>query len=314
MDPAPPDPDLRFAGDALAVSPDGALIATAESDDRVRLGEADSFGTMIWDFASGAVRTRFEDGRAGLLAWHPQGGAIAIGIGAQIVLTDLEGRVHWYLTGHADPGLPTGARFSALRFNPDGTQLVSVHTDRTVRLWSASADECEPVRTLSVTNLEPRSAAFSPDGRTLAIGGEGGPIQLWDAADGTLRGTADGLGTTGVSQLEYTDASTLVAASEAGFEVRALRANGSSIALPLDGNRPDAIAVSANERVAVAAGGRPELTVWDLGSGARETLPAAPGKVTALSWTPDGAALVGVSPRAGIVIWDGAHWRDAKAV
>lgn len=74
--------------------------------------------------------------------------------------------------GHARP-------VSALTFSPDGNTLVSVSSDRTVKLWDARSGELK--YSLGGLNFEPQAVAYSPDGSTVVVGGT--PSHSWANTD-----------------------------------------------------------------------------------------------------------------------------------
>src|SRR6266566_4414586 len=77
------------------------------------------------------------------------------------------------LTGHKGPVV-------ALAYSPDGRTLASASADGTARLWDLTTG------TLTATLQSPAAraycVAFSPDGKSLAVGfgGPRGLVQLWD--------------------------------------------------------------------------------------------------------------------------------------
>jgi len=91
------------------------------------------------------------------------------------------------LTGGADRDLPVSARVMTVLTAPDGQSFVIVTREGDVLrfgwdgrlLWSASL----PCMTGSIT--------FSPDGRTIAIGGYDGVLSILDAADGKVTRRVD---------------------------------------------------------------------------------------------------------------------------
>ncbi len=74
----------------------------------------------------------------------------------------------------------------AVAFAPDGGELASVARDKTLRVWSL-ADGGVRVHPLKDV---PTALAYSPDGRTVAVGDMSYQVHLFDTASWTVRGTA----------------------------------------------------------------------------------------------------------------------------
>src|SRR5690606_40166365 len=77
VDMDPPDEDVRFKPYTLAISPDGTMLAAAESYDRVALEAQESRGIILWAAGSGEVLRRISSPALGQIAWDPDGSRLA---------------------------------------------------------------------------------------------------------------------------------------------------------------------------------------------------------------------------------------------
>ncbi|CCA73096.1 hypothetical protein PIIN_07050, partial [Serendipita indica DSM 11827] len=84
------------------------------------------------------------------------------------------------LRGHEGPVLTAG-------FSPDGLQMISGSSDRTIRLWDVATGQPlgEPLR--GHKNLV-NTVAFSPDGSRIVSGSSDHTIRLWDTVTGRALG------------------------------------------------------------------------------------------------------------------------------
>ncbi|MEV0401551.1 hypothetical protein [Actinoallomurus sp. NPDC050550] len=154
---------------AMAISPDGAFLATDDFDRHVRL----------FDVAKGRqIGTPLPVGTNVIMvsmAFGPDGRTLAIGAADDTVrLWDVAGHrpIGAALTGHA-------GRISAMAFSPDGRILATGSADHTARLWDLSTYRQigAPLtgHTGAVTDI-----AYSRDGTTVATVGEDGTARLWN--------------------------------------------------------------------------------------------------------------------------------------
>lgn len=162
----------------VAVSPDGATLATHSTDQTL----------CLWDIPSGELLHSLM-GHGGWLptaVFSPDGRWLAAGSSDQTIYlwNARTGKLQFELAGH------TGG-LQALAFSPDGKTLASGSHDQTILLWDISsraalAQGVVKQRLEGHTNWI-TAVAFSPDGQTLASGSTDATIQLWDIATGTAQ-------------------------------------------------------------------------------------------------------------------------------
>ena len=72
--------------------------------------------------------------------------------------------------------------------------FMTTHKDKTIRVWNTGTQTCKHTFRLTEHTGAINSAAFTPDGKTLATAGLYGSVQLWDATRGILKETLVGHG------------------------------------------------------------------------------------------------------------------------
>jgi RNA polymerase sigma factor (sigma-70 family) len=150
---------------ALAMSPDGALLASGGSDGTVR----------VWSWSQRRQLARAEGTTAvNAVAFSPTGDLLAS--------TGFDGAVRlWSAKGALLAQLVAGATMAqwALAFSPDGMRLAAAGDDSRLRIWDVRRRTLASVNQVSSAAL--RCVAWSADGRLIAVGGNDDRVTLWDA-------------------------------------------------------------------------------------------------------------------------------------
>jgi WD40 repeat protein len=258
----------------VAFSPDGRTLAVASWDWRSRQGVVRG-----WDTSTNASRVLLRtEAVITSIAWSPDGSAIATGdYTGTIRLWDVpSGRTRASAQGvqlrprdEGDPDLLT------LAFSPDGERLASATVELLggPKIWDSAGLGLQKTLPGNMFGNPTLSLAWSPDGRTLAVGDLSSRVKLWDASDGL-----------GVRELE----------GHARLGIK-------SLAWSPDGSQVACSGVLTGRRCWPPVGW--EIKLWDAGNGRVKTFRAHDNADATVAWSPDGALIASGSTWCDLKLW-----------
>ena len=270
----------------IAWSPDGAWLAVPTST-----------GIFLHDARSGRLETHHDAGLARSVAFSPDSGTLAAGIGSEVRLWEVD-------TGQPRAGWDGQAFLRSVAFSPDGESLASGGTDHAIRLWEVETGRLQA--TLEGHAGEVESVAFSPDGRTVASGGGDYTVRLWDLE--TRRQTAVVQGHSGwIGSVAFSPDGGTVASGGWDGTVRLWDAATGQPGAILEGRGRHGAAgwvwsVAFLDEGTVVSGHDDGIRLWDVQTGRLEstlTLEGHTSWVSSVAFSPDGRSLASGSRSGG---------------
>jgi WD40 repeat protein len=315
---------------ALAVSPDGRVVATQDHE-RIRL----------WEVRTGKPLRSFpaKNGQFHCVAFAPVGRLLAAGeVGWEAGDGQSRLRVWDRVTGkEAWSADLTGGEAVRLAFAPDGKTLLALTRDRHVSVRdAATGKELRRARLTQLSPSPPAGAGFfrafggapapagpvqseggrlalAADGRTAALAPAQGPAEIWDLHSGLKLGQVGKVLDRFVALAFTPDGRGLLTASvdeeicwwEVATRQLRLRLPAPRRLFGPQGSGPLALAFSPDGRVLAVS--RPDLAValWDTATAAELTQLRGHRDLAAdLAFSPDGSSLVSGSLDATALVWD----------
>ena len=234
--------------DAVTANRDGSLIATASSDRAVRLWTHD--GQLVRTLAG-------RNERITALAFSPDGKLLAIVFAdAKVRLCEVASSREIAVVAHIAP-------VKAVNFSPDGT-LLAAASGRALELWDTVRHRI--VRSFSMEPVMATTVLFSPDGRSIAAGGEDGAIRVWNVHSGKQVSRMTGH-ESAILSLAFTPDGSRLASGAADQTVRIWDAASHEPLLVLSGqgSSVSSLLFSSDGERLISAGSATPMRLWETG-------------------------------------------------
>lgn len=281
----------------LSFSADGRWLVTANSDKLVQLWDA-SLATVLMVLS--------QDRSVEAVALSADRSRLAVAAAKRIRLWDPNTRDALQLS------FEHGETVKDLEFQPGGELLVAGSRDGLVRGWGPGG---EPAFEWPA-EIKLRVLAVSPDGATIAAGGEGGEIRVWDVTERALR-RLPFEHSKDVLSLQFSPDGKLLLSSSKDGTARLWRLSDGERLLSLAHEKEVAAARFSPDGRWIATASRRVVTIWEAASGSALLRRSFSAELRALEWSPDGRWIAVGGRQRRVERWSLlfdrrslAEWRD----
>jgi RNA polymerase sigma factor (sigma-70 family) len=306
---------LGSRGRRVVWSPDGKTLAVVTKNETLfsRKGSA----IKLWDVEKGLENaTLAEDSGGGLafqqVAFSADGKTIAATVSEEVILPN--GRMIrdvvkvWDAkTLNVQQTFGDNSQMSHVAFSPDSKLLGACDpSKKSVKLWDPATGALE--RTLDTGEAQPWSAVFSPDGKTLVVGGQkadhSGIVTLWESKTGKLKHTLHP--EKYVTAMAFSPDGKTIASSGGGELVQVWGVENGDEIVSIKGNKrgPRTITFLAGGKIVAVGGSDGRVRLWDARTGKlQDTLNGHTSEIHAIALSPDGKTLASVSQDETLRLW-----------
>ncbi|WP_049949577.1 pentapeptide repeat-containing protein [Sorangium cellulosum] len=278
--------------DALAISPDGALLASGHGHE-----------LSLWDMATGSA-LRILSGHSDLvksIAFSPDGCSLAS------ASADCTVRLWDVATGNLLCALRGHSRcVTSVAFSPDGMTLTSGSLDGTVRLWQVAT--CHEIGVIQGHAHGVTAVAFAPGGDKLASGSHDETVRLWQVPSGHVLSVLEGHAQS-VASLAFSPDGALLASGARDRTVRLWQVSSGDTARLLDVESAAVTSVAFSPDGGTLAIGALDgkVRLWNVATGDVPcVLEGHSDGVTSVAFSPDGGTLISGSHDKTVRLWQPA--------
>ncbi|MBE9162958.1 AAA-like domain-containing protein [Tychonema sp. LEGE 06208] len=284
----------------LAISPDAQTIASASTDNEVKLWQRD--GTLIATLPHNGIVWR--------MAFSPDSKLLACASGEGTVKVWQQQGTSWLgpkllhsLEGHS-------TEFNGVAFSPDGETLAASGENNTVKLWNKNGN----LLTILDRTDAVRSLSFSPDGEMLVSASAEGTIRLWKK-DGLFWDTVKLLRafqghSAAIWEVEFSPDGEVFASASMDKTVKLWRSHTPSAEelQPLGTLKGHASGVESldfspdGEIIATASGDR-TIKFWSKDGKELRTFAGHRGAVWNIDFSPDGKSIASLAIGNAVKLW-----------
>jgi WD40 repeat protein len=153
----------------VSLSPDGKKLASASSDETIRIWDVETGKNML-------ILNGHKD-RVNTASFSPDGRSLVSASSDHSIRiwNSLSGKIIKVLNGHND-------RVNSALFSPDGKLVLSASYDKTVRLWDCSSGQ--ELKTFDGHTEAVNYASFSPNSMIIASAAKDNTIRIWNIETG----------------------------------------------------------------------------------------------------------------------------------